>query len=163
MTGPELKGLLFTRKGELSEFARHCGISRQQLGERFMAAKMNMDTLKKYAAWKGIDEGQFILFATGPVPPPKGEYSTEDAPGAVVNEHSADYIPLSLTPQNETTMMNVIMKLLEDQKDKNQAINKLSDASLISSYTMAKLSGCTEREIKALLENRGPQGKAKVG
>lgn len=160
MTGKELKGLLFTRKGELSEFARYCGMTRQKLGERFAAVKMNMETLKKYAAWKGIDEGQFILFATGPLPEKKVSYSTAEQPTSTANEDAPPYLS---HPQNDTPMMQVVMKLLEDQAEKNKALVRFGDAMLISNYNMAKLTGCTERELKDLLEDRAAEGKAKVG
>lgn len=160
MTGPELKEILFTRKGDLSEFARYCGLTRQKVGERFKAAKMNMETLKQYAAWKGIDEGQFIVFASGPVPEKKDSYSATEQATSVVNEDTLPYIS---NPKNDTHMMQVVMKLLEDHAEKTQAIINLSEAAKICNYTMAKLNGCTEREIMALLENRAPQGKEKVG
>jgi hypothetical protein len=158
MTGPELYPLLFTKRGELSEFAAYCDTDRQTIARRFEAVKINIDTLKKYAEWKNLPESKFIAWATG--------YHTDQPPTKTVEEAMELY---SINKKNSGDTMiyeNLIMQMLADQREKNAALMKLANAAEINSITIAKLSGVEDYKIDIVLTGATDTrhlGKAKAG
>ncbi len=144
MTGPQLKQKLFPEseagkgnKWNLNSFAAFTGLSRQDMQSRFRSQKVNIDLLKQYAQWKGLNEGQFITYATGPL---LKEYNNSDT-NNVLHEQEATYKKEPKTDPQQNDIIRVMLGLIEVQREQNNAMLKLANAAEINAKTIAKMNG----------------------
>jgi hypothetical protein len=149
MTGSELYAILFEKHGDLSKFARYAGVERQVMKSRFKVKNVNVDILRKYAAWKGLNEAEFITWAQGLSGRPVTEPITVTEPMAQYNSgQNNDQRLISTLHQTDNTMtMEVILKMLDGQAQQNAALVKLANAAEINAITIAKLHGLSESDI----------------
>ena len=148
MTGQKLRQILFTKRGDIAAFAKYCNMQLQYIVSRFEAKKIDIDVLKKYAAWKGINEAEFISYATGPAP----AYDAPPEATGIVNEpHSKKKSKEILTEgfnQNSQPMpYSIIMKMLENQEHQNESMRMLARAAEVNAMTIARLSGIQDVEL----------------
>src|SRR6185437_15593774 len=146
MTGKELRVILFKEYGSLTAFGKYVmpgdELARQKVSSRFTSQKVDIDILKKYAAWRGIPEMPFIQSATGDGSTLEALLQAAtlhinwEAEPVTVNEPGAKY-----EAPPEPLTMQIVRELILVQREQNIALMKLANAAEINAKTIGKLNG----------------------
>lgn len=147
MTGAQLKSVLFRKRGDVSEFASYCGLGRQSIQSRFRARQVDIEILKKYAAWKGLKEADFITYALSNSE--VKEYQTNITEPSTVAEPAAIYA--NNVNQESGNMFNIIETLSKNLQAQNEALLKFGTAAQMNAVTMAHLVGVPADKIDIVI------------